>query len=314
MRKNINFGNLDKFVLKQNMTVRVVASYTTLPGREDVLKTSITSLLNQTRPPDEIYLTIAEKAERLDLEYPEPSDFIKQHCRIIRIPKDHGPATKIYGALQEEKNRKTLIFSCDDDTIYPPTILEKLLEKAQKYPKCAIAGTGAWLRGGKFFMSVFPSIQPFHKMRSFMGPRVGNNGRAADILYGSSGVLYRRGMFEFGEELQKNLWDKVFHDSERTIFHNDDVLFSSYLCWRGIQRRVFPDIPSVNHLSGNDALSSNFFKMHDRMWKAIGEVRKLGYFHQYEDCAIDENPAARTLCILVAIILIILCIVIFWKM
>lgn len=293
---------------------RIVASYTTLPGREDTLEKSIKSLLEQTRRPDVIYLTLPAKAERLNKEYPEPSDFIKQHCRIVRIPKDFGPATKLYGALQEEKDKNILIFSCDDDTIYPPTILEKLLSKTKKYPHAVITGTGALLSRGLVFISISPSVAPFHKFRWLVGPRIDKNGRKVDLVYGSAGVLYRRGMFEYGEALKTNLWDKVFISEDRSVFHNDDVLFSAYLCKRGIERRAFPDVPSVTHLNGNDALSAEFFTMYFRMWRAIDKMREIGYFTKYEDNAYDESFAFRTIIFILIIILLIVLLVIWLKM
>ena len=76
---------------------RVVATLTTIPGREKVLERTIACLLNQTVKLDKIYLTIAERNDRLNLNYSEPSEYLRRHCQIVKIPRDFGPITKLYG-------------------------------------------------------------------------------------------------------------------------------------------------------------------------------------------------------------------------
>lgn len=289
--------------------VRIVASYTTLPGREETLEKSIKSLLDQTRKPDVIYLTLPEKAERLNLVYPEPSEFVKKHCKIVRIPKDYGPATKLYGALQEEQDPKTLIFSVDDDVIYDRHLIAELARRAKQFPDSAVSGTGALFRHGKIFIGTVFSMMG---LPGFFSAKVPEEGRAVDALFGSAGVMYRRGMFEYGQDLDDNLWKMVFSDPERTIFHNDDMLFSAYLCKRGIERRVFAGIPKYDHLSGEAALSGDFFKMYDRTWKAIRKLQEMQYFEdEFIEANYYDTIIFKIICMTLLLILVILLIILF---
>src|SRR5260370_20761550 len=82
---------------------RLIASITTLPDRIHNLEPTIRSLLNQTRPPDEIVLAIPEFSIRQKQPYSIPkylSEF--RTLRILRCQTDWGPATKFIPLVQEE--------------------------------------------------------------------------------------------------------------------------------------------------------------------------------------------------------------------
>src|SRR5579862_1496481 len=107
--------------------MRVVASYTTLPSRYDVLQKSILSLKRQTHKLDAIYLTLPKKATRLNKEYPPISTELSSLCTVISSDIDYGPLTKIYGALVSENDPNTVIISCDDDVDFPDNFVETLI-------------------------------------------------------------------------------------------------------------------------------------------------------------------------------------------
>src|SRR2546423_4093171 len=82
---------------------RVIASLSTVPDRIDNLRPTIWSLLNQTRPPDEIVLVIPKFSIRENRPYVVP-EYLTQlpHVRILHCEKDWGPATKFIPVVQEE--------------------------------------------------------------------------------------------------------------------------------------------------------------------------------------------------------------------
>src|SRR5689334_19136354 len=84
-------------------SARVIASLTTLPDRIANLEPTIRSLLEQTRPPDEIVLTIPQFSIRQNRACSVPR-YLKQipRLRILRCEKDWGPATKFIPLIQEE--------------------------------------------------------------------------------------------------------------------------------------------------------------------------------------------------------------------
>ena len=291
--------------------VRVVASYTTLPSRYEVLYMSIMTLIRQTRPPDVIYVALPKRATRLNIDYPPLPAHILEVCTVVHTDVDFGPLTKIYGALVSETDPNTVIISCDDDVFFDPSHIEVMLRHHEKYPNYCLCGTGALISRGMLFVSIVSSIQPFHKWRGFTGFSVGKEGRKVDLIFGAAGVLYTRGMFPVKERLHEELWSHALNDS--AIFHNDDVLISGYLSKQGIERRVFLDIPSVQHANGPDALSGDLRKMIARMELSIERVIERGFYPQMEDVSVTETPAGRAVFALVVLFILLLVVIGFYR-
>jgi hypothetical protein len=286
---------------------RVVATYTTLPSRYDVLKRSIETLKAQTHKLDAIYLTIPKRATRLDKEYPPIPEDLAALCTVIQIDTDYGPLTKIYGALVAETDPKTVIISCDDDVFFVPNHIEVMLKHHKTHPRSAICGTGALIGRGLPFISIVSTVQPFHEWSGFTGFELDEKGRKIDLIFGVAGVLYTRGMFPPNETLYDELFKYSLQDD--AIFHNDDVLISGYFSKQGIERRIFFDIPTIHHDNGQDALSSDFFKMIGRLNVSIQKVKELGFFPTMEDLSVDETPTGKVaFTVIILIIIILLCI------
>ena len=283
-------------------SVRVVASYTTLPSRYEVLKRSILTLKEQTHKLDAIYLTIPVRATRLNKEYPPLPEDLASLCTVVRCDVDYGPLTKIYGALMSEKDPNTIIISCDDDVFFVPNHVEVLLAHHKTHPKSAICGTGALIGRGLPFISIVSTVRPFQQWSGFTGFTVGKNGRKVDLIFGVASVLYTREMFPANGLLYEELLRHSLEDQD--IFHNDDVLVSGYLSKQGIERRIFFDIPTIHHDNGSDALSADIFKMIGRLGAAITKVKALGFFPTMEEVPLDETPTGRV--IVTAIILIVI--------
>jgi hypothetical protein len=287
--------------------VRIVASYTTLPSRYEVLYMSIMTLKKQTRPPDAIYVALPKRAARLNIDYPPLPAHFDGLCTVVHTEVDYGPLTKIYGALMAETDPDTIIISCDDDVFFDPTHIEVMLRHHKQHPHCCICGTGALISRGMLFISIVSSIQPFHKWRGFTGFTVDKEGRKVDLIFGAAGVLYTRGMFPIKEQLFEELLSHALNDS--AIFHNDDVLISGYLSKKNIGRRVFLDIPSVQHANGADALSGDLQKMVRRMELSIDKVKERGFYPQMEELSMTETPAGRAVFALIVLYIILLVII-----
>jgi hypothetical protein len=73
---------------------RIIASLSTMPDRINNLEPTLRSLLEQTRPPDEIVLVVPQFSVRQQKEYVIPGYLEKiPRLRILRCEKDWGPAT-----------------------------------------------------------------------------------------------------------------------------------------------------------------------------------------------------------------------------
>ncbi len=283
---------------------RVVASYTTIPGRYEELIRSVKSLKKQTVKLDCIYLTIPEKVSRTGEKYPHLPKKIHKWCTIMYSDRDYGPLTKLRGALFEEKNPNTIIISCDDDVIFKRDHVETLLRHHFKNPGAVICGTGALIGKGLPFINIHSNIEPFNKWNWLIGPKLVNKGRYIDLVFGVSGVLYTRGMFHKNNAIDKKLFRYCFY--ENSIYCNDDVLISGYLSNRGVKRMVFGDIPPVTHCGGADALSGNVSRMIKRLNRAIYDVKKLGFFNKLEPVYLTETPAVKIGLIILLLLLIVM--------
>jgi len=271
--------------------MRVIATCTTLPTRYDTLFRTLCCLKNQDYVLDAIYLTLPYKSKRLNKIYPELPNKIKNLCTIIRCD-DYGPITKLYGALISETDPETIIISVDDDCIYPPNLVSKLLYHHQTYPNSAICGTGALLGNGILFASIYTNVTNLKKYNSLIGFDVPDIGRNVDLIHGFVGVLYKRSFFPIKSKLYEDLFR--YPMTNNAMFHNDDVTISGYLSMNGIKMRIFGDIPSVtSDVKNADALSYNIPLMVYRFDQSIKNAQAYGMFLTYEKTNYYESPVTK---------------------
>jgi hypothetical protein len=195
--------------------VRVVVSLTTLPGREDLVERTLHSLRGQVRRPDRVYVWLAEGRDYAKIPACEGLEL-----SVARSP-DRGPATKLIPTLAREACPDTLIITVDDDVVYPPRLLEKLVEAACLFPTCAIGFTG-WqviAPDGE------PLIRHFNQEMTYCGFV-----HPVDVLEGTRGVLYRRSFFS--DDVNRHL------GSCDAFRYHDDIFFGGYLAHRGISKLV----------------------------------------------------------------------------
>jgi hypothetical protein len=274
--------------------MRIVATCTTLPNRYDTLLRTLKCLKNQDVKLDEIYVTLPYKAKRLNKIYPELPEEIKKLCKVVRVKEDYGPLCKLYGALISEHDDNTIIICVDDDCIYPFNLVSSLIKYHKLYPNVAICSTGVLLNNGNIFMSYHTNDVSVIDSNNFMGFNVPENGRMIDILYGFSGVLYKRSFFPNVNNLYKKLFKYPLIDD--SIFCSDDIIISGYLKKNNIKIMLFKDIPSIIHdVKHEDSLSYDFFKMMIKFNKSIKILKDNGMFLTYEECSINESPVYRIL-------------------
>jgi len=204
---------------------RVIASLTTLPDRIQNLEPTIRCLLAQTRPPDEIVLTVPEFSVRQERPYSIPK-YLSQFptLRILRSKTDWGPATKFIPLIQEELaagRSDTLIMVLDDDRIYPRDALETYLHYHNELPNAALC-----FRGGpmpKNFYWFVPKL--------FLGSRIREPKRVA-VITGCGSYLIQPRFFDSA------LWN--YSDAPASAFYMDDIWISGQLDRRGIEKVSVP--------------------------------------------------------------------------
>ena len=204
---------------------RVIASLTTLPDRIFNLEPTVRCLLNQTRSPDEIVLSIPEFSVRQKRAYSIPK-YLSQFptLRIVPCKTDWGPATKFIPLVQEELaagRADTLIMVVDDDRIYPRDALETYLHYHEQFPNAALC-----FRGGPMprnFYWFLPKL--------FLGSRLRKAKRVA-VITGCGSYLIQPRFFDSA------LWN--YSDAPASAFYMDDIWISGNLDRRGVEKYVVP--------------------------------------------------------------------------
>ena len=204
---------------------RIIASFSTLPERIDNLEPMLRSLLEQTRPPDEIILAVPRFSVREQREYVVPAYLAKiPRLRIMRVEKDWGPATKFIPVIQEELaagHSHTLIMVLDDDRTYPRDAVETYLHFHAQLPNAALCFRGALMPEN--FVWFLPKVLRANQIRE---PK-----RVA-VITGTASYLIQPRFFDSA------LWD--YSAAPRSAFYMDDIWISGNLDRRGVEKYVVP--------------------------------------------------------------------------
>jgi hypothetical protein len=204
---------------------RVIASLSTMPDRINNLEPTLRSLLEQTRPPDEIVLAVPQFSIRQQKEYVIPSYLEKiPRLRILRCEKDWGPATKFIPVIQDELaagRSDTLIMVVDDDRTYPRDALETFLYYHTQLPEAALCFRGA----------VMPENFVWFLPKLFRANQIREPKRVA-VITGTASYLVQPRFFDSA------LWD--YSASPPSAFYMDDIWISGCLDRRGIKKYVVP--------------------------------------------------------------------------
>ncbi|DBA03845.1 TPA: hypothetical protein N0F65_005735 [Lagenidium giganteum] len=177
---------------------RVVVSLTTTPNRLDKVLNSVTSLVQQSLQPDQIYVHVPRgpmkrHPERSYDDAAIPTE-LEAMAPLVKVNRcvDDGPATKLLGSLRLEDDPETLIITLDDDFEYPPRLVEALAWEALERPNDAVGVCGWGMIPVWHSVGVVPAYVPY-----FMRP----TGRYVDILQACCGNAYRRRFFHDVEGL-----------------------------------------------------------------------------------------------------------------
>ena len=155
--------------------------------------------------------------------------------RVRRIERDYGPATKLIPSVMEAQapvgegglgGENVLVLVVDDDTLYPPRLLETLLEWQRRLPTAALAFSG--------WPVVAKTLHYPHWSENYLV--YGNELFAphpVSVIRGNCGYLVQTAFFGPG------LWEG-FADAPPGAFFMDDVWISGRLASSGVRRFVVP--------------------------------------------------------------------------
>ncbi|HJT45703.1 MAG TPA: glycosyltransferase [Chthoniobacterales bacterium] len=204
---------------------RFIVALSTLPDRIGRLRPAIDSLLNQTRPPDEIVVAVPKFSIRQKREYEIPaylSDIPK--VRVLRCEKDWGPATKFIAVVQDELaagRTHTLIMVVDDDRICPRDSIELYRHYHGELPDAALC-----FRGGRM-----PRSFNWRDCKIEFGVDLQAPKQTA-VITGCGSYLIQPRFFD------SSLWD--YSAAPASAFYMDDMWISGCLERRGVDRYIVP--------------------------------------------------------------------------
>jgi|WetSurMetagenome_2_1015567.scaffolds.fasta_scaffold16560_3 hypothetical protein len=116
---------------------RLIVSLTSFPARIDMVWLTIETILRQNLKPDAIFLNLysGDFNSKEDL----PQSFLRLQKRGLEIkfcPENLMPHLKYYYSMAE--NPDADIITIDDDVLYPPDLIKKLIRRSHAYPGSVI--------------------------------------------------------------------------------------------------------------------------------------------------------------------------------
>lgn len=198
-------------------------SLTTLPSRIEKVAPTIKSLLDQSVRVDGIRINLPNQSRREKCGYKIPL-FLKR-CRPLDLAscaEDHGPITKLLPTVYDfQQIPDTKIIIVDDDTIYPRTMVESLVQTSELHPDSA-----ACMRGWR----VPPGDR--HRDRRYVQASTATTPTQVAIMQGASGFLVKPRFFENDALIDEQ--------APPEAFFVDDILVSGTLAKLNIPRYVAP--------------------------------------------------------------------------
>ncbi|KGM46753.1 glycosyltransferase [Pseudooceanicola atlanticus] len=209
-------------------------SMTSMSSRMHTICQTLRSLLNQSYDDLKIHLYLSREPYLLDKGVPElPTDLVElQQSAEGRLEVDYcpnwGPYRKLLPYLRNQWGQSRLVVTVDDDTIYPETWLQGLVNAYDTY-RCVIGYRGHRInvRDGQ--------IMPY---RSWMRTKIEENPSLYILPTGKDGILYNTAFFPINV---LNVADAV-----RIAPTVDDLWFR----WHLIHNRVPVHVINVDYRQG----------------------------------------------------------------
>lgn len=133
--KHVNLEDLEPNIRNSDGEF-ITASLTTFPARVKVVRYAIISILLQTRRPDRVILWLAEE-QFPDKQIPGNLRDLCEYGLEVHFCDDLRSHKKYYYALIQQKSNE-LVITFDDDIIYHPHTIERLVNKHKEQPNFII--------------------------------------------------------------------------------------------------------------------------------------------------------------------------------
>jgi hypothetical protein len=272
-------GEASDSVRNDSVPYFVLAAMATVPPRFSVLPAAVQDMFSQqTTPPDRLLVIMALSYRHFPIEVAQVRGTAERlqaahtKCRCHVLERDHGPISKIVGALHhlreqaEDLRRRTLLVTVDDDLVYPRWLLENLVLWARHYPITAHAG-GTYRGVTQRQLTVYGPY-PGETIRGARGTfPVGRllecAARRVNYLYGWGGVAYgpgvpeSLGLLEHLEWLNGSCWScDDQYISGHAISRGVPIYVISFPRGKGVAWTLRGQLPRAARPNASKALSS----------------------------------------------------------
>lgn len=135
--KKFQKKSIQKNGKKADLKKELIVSFTTIPSRIIYLPDMIKSILNQTVLPNRFILYVCkDEFANINIEN-ILAEQIHQGLEIVYVDENLRSHKKYFYAMKS--NPDAIVIVIDDDTIYPPTTIEKLISSYKDYPEAISA-------------------------------------------------------------------------------------------------------------------------------------------------------------------------------
>jgi len=204
--------------------MKISVSLTTIFDNIKMLKPCLFSLLHQTVPATNIYLFISREPYLLDKGFSEVPAWLSKLPISIRWVPNTGPYRKLLPLLKEKWNSDEVIITVDDDTVYEPDLIEKMVAKYIESGGACVACRVNYLSG--------PANQ--YKLTE---PK---DSSIANFHSGKGGVLYHPSMFK--QRVHPHCEGGIFETDYLTLCKTaDDIWFNLWRMYNGVPCVVIKD-------------------------------------------------------------------------
>lgn len=137
----------DKVLNTEERCEKVIASLTSFPARIEKAHLAVKSIMLQNYKPDEIILWLSD-AQFKGIELPQSLKDLEKKGLQIKFCEDLRGHKKYFELVKSQKPNE-LILTFDDDIIYPPNSIKKVMKYHKLYPKAIIVNRGYEITFGK---------------------------------------------------------------------------------------------------------------------------------------------------------------------
>lgn len=198
--------------------MKIIASMTTTSLRVGTVHLVVESLLRQTMMPDEIRVLVSREPNHLDAGIKKIPPKLLISGAKIQWTENIGPYRKLLPVLEESWREDVCIITFDDDMIYPPTTIARMVS-AYRESRCAVSC------GGRRITFKNGALMPYQEWDR-------NPANVADMMnfpIGRDSILYHPTFFT----------EKVFNpDTARLCGPDDDVWFRFNCIANSIPARI----------------------------------------------------------------------------